>query len=308
MPPRLRYLGGKFMVMFDGGLPQQAVMYGGSHAALSAVKFVRGGNYGNALDWTIQPSLDTPGYFALLGDHGCRFIRVLFNPDRYIGEALYRHAVDQVVHNIWQAGEFPLIAPQDLPSADTLSKRIELGAQVCQLMAQTYKGQSVWIEICNEPQEFDTWAQWKPVAETYIKTIRGIDRNALVIVPFESWSKDGRGAATDPITDVRVDLYDGHAYVPPSEVQARFGTAARAGLPVLIGEYGGDANYMAQMDRALQAMNPPPVAVAPWAFTIKGQDSMPLVESANGAELSFTPAGAMVANAFDSWLDGKMLK
>jgi hypothetical protein len=305
MPPRLRFLDGRFVVVFDHGTPQPAVMYADHRSALKAVSFIRGGNYGNALDWTTQPALDTAGYFALLGEHGCRFIRVLFDPDRYLNQPLYAHAIDQVVQNIWQAGEYPLISPQDLPTADDPGKRIELGQEVCRKMAQTYKGTSVWIEVCNEPHEFTTWAQWKPVAEEYVKTIRGVDPNAFVVVPFEFWSKDGSGAAADPIRDVRVDLYDGHAYVAPGDVQSRFGPAAKAGLPVLIGEYGGDADYLTRLDRAIQNMTPQPVAVAPWAFTIPGQDKLPLVASDSGAHLEFTPAGQAVVNDFDAWLSGR---
>lgn len=281
--------------------------YSGDPRGLSAVSFVRGGNYGNALDWTFTPTYNNPGYFTLLGDTGCHFIRTLFDPDRYLEEPAYQHAVDQVVQNIWAAGLYPLIAPQDLPKGDTLAEREDKGQRLVEMLARKYKGQSVWIEIVNEPHEYSTWGEWKPVAARYVKAIRAIDPNAFVVVPFESWSKDGRGAAKSPITDVHVDLYDGHAYVNPAQVPALFGTPARAGLPVLIGEYGGGAAYLRQMDAALQH-TAGLMAVAPWAFTVKGQDSLPLVADGSTAVLRFTPAGQVIADDYAQWDAGRKVE
>jgi hypothetical protein len=304
MPPRLKVVDRKFVKVDDNS---PVALYD-SDKALTSVGFVRGGNYGNALDWDLHPALDTPGYFVLLGDIGCRFVRMLFDPDRYLNQDMYQHAVDQVVQNIWQAGEYPLIAGQDLPKGDTLQARIDGGLAVCRLLALKYTGKPVWIELANEPHEFDTWKDWKPVAEKYIKTIRGIDSDAFIVVPFESWQKDGRGAAADPITDTHVDLYDGHAYIYPKDVEVRYGSATKAGLPVIIGEYGGNAAYLTQMNEAFQALSPSPLAIAPWAFTIKGQDALPLVANAEGADIQFTPAGQAVVHAYKLWMQGKKLE
>jgi len=303
IPPRLRVKNGRFETV--AGKPYH--FYSDSPQGLSAVSFVRGGNYGNALDWTVNPTYNNPGYFTLLGDMGCHFIRALFNPDRYLEQPAYEHAVDQVVQNIWAAGLYPLIAPQDLPDGDTREQRAEQGLKVVQMLAEKYKGQSAWLEIVNEPHEYASWAEWKPVAEQYVKAIRAIDPDAFVVVPFEGYSKDGRGAAKDPITDVAVDLYDGHAYVDPSQVATLFGTPARVGLPVLVGEYGGGADYLHRMDVALQHAGPLK-AVAPWAFTVKGQDSLPLISDGSTAVLRYTPAGQTIADDYARWDSGKKVE
>lgn len=303
-PPRVSVASGRFVYANAAHAP--ASLYADDPGALTAVSFVRGGNYGNAVTWTDQPALDTPGFFALLGDTGCRFVRFNYNPDKYLSRPMYQHVVDQVVQNIWQAGEYPLIAPQDLPNGNTLPERIASGNRLAQMVAAKYKGLPVWIEVCNEPHEFGTWAAWKPVAEQYAKTIRAIDPSAFVVVPFENYSKDGRGAAASPITDTHVDLYDGHAYVGAADVQSLFGPATKAGLPVLIGEFGGtDPVYLKSVALALQSLRPSPVAIAPWAFTIKGQDALPLVDSSTGASITYTPAGQVIADAYGSWLGGK---
>ncbi len=300
IPMRVRVKAGHFV-----SLAGHAHTLYDSPVATRAVKFARGGNYGNAIIWTIFPQLNTPGYFTLLREMGCRYMRFNFNPDRYAAEPLYQHAVDQVVQNILAAGLYPLISPQDLPKGRNLEQRIDRGLAVVKMMAEKYAGQSVWLEICNEPQEFDTWADWKPVAERYVKAIREIDPNALVVVPFEKWSKDGRGAAKDPITSVAVDLYDGHAYLKPDEIKANFSPAAN--LPLLIGEYGGnDPAFLHSIDRTLQDL-PGVVAAGPWAFTVKGQDTLPLIENGDTAELSYTPSGRAIADDYAAWNRGRRL-
>lgn len=303
VPPRLRVKGGKFVTL--DGKPHN--FYSDAPAARRAVSFVRGGNYGNAIVWTLTPELNRPGYFVLLRDLGCRFIRVNFNPDRY-PQPIYQHAVDQVVQNIWAAGLYPLLAPQDLPQGESVAKRVEKGLRVVKLLTSKYEGKSVWIELCNEPHVLDTWAAWKPVAIEYARAIREIDPNAFIVAPFEGYGKDGRAAAKDPLPKDLVDVYDGHAYVGPQEVAARFGTAIQAGLPVLIGEYGGgNASYLAQMNHAFQSLSPAPLAIAPWAFTIAGQDSLPLIANGATATLKFTPPGQAVANAYDAWGEGRKI-
>ncbi|HEV2471103.1 MAG TPA: cellulase family glycosylhydrolase, partial [Chthonomonadales bacterium] len=221
---------------------QRFLTAGGQPAFLSpssAVGFTLGGNYGNALDWTIRPALDTPGYFVLLKGLGCRFMRVLFNPDRFLAEPVYQHAVDQVVQNIWAAGLYPVVCPQDLPGGGSLNERVKRGLYVVQALATIYKDKSVWLEICNEPHLFSDWKSWKPVAEQYAAAVRRVDPDAFIVVPLEGYSKDARAAARDPITSIRVDLYDAHAYVAAKRVPELYGPALKAGLPLMIGEYGG---------------------------------------------------------------------
>lgn len=301
IPPRLRVRNARFERL--DGTPHN--FYPDHPAALSGVKFVRGGNYGNAILWTLRPALNNPGYFTLLKDLGCRWMRFNFNPDRYLGEPVYQHAVDQVVENIWAAGLYPVVSPQNLPQGASRDEQAEKGLAVVRALAARYKGKSAWLQICNEPHEFKTWAEWKPVATRYVKAIREIDPEAFVVVPFEDFSKDGRGAAKDPIRDVRVDLYDGHAYVGPEQVSTLFGPAITAGLPVMLGEYGGGGPYLKQIHTALQSLSPAPLAVGPWAFTIAGQDSLPLIADGSTAELRFTEAGQAVASDFELWLGGK---
>lgn len=302
VPPRLRVRNRKWETL-DG---KPFDFYESTPAARQAVSFVRGGNYGNAVTWTIRPALNTPGYFALLREMGCRWIRVNFNPDRFPDEPVYQHAVDQVVENIWSAGLYPVLCPQSLPTGGSREEQVTKAERVVQTLAGRFRGKSVWLEICNEPHEFATWADWKPVAVRLVKAIRSIDPEAFVIVPFEGYGKDGRAAAKDPIHDVAVDLYDGHAYVEPGQLGMLYGPAIQAGLPLMLGEYGGGPDYLKQMHGALEKLPTGLLAAGPWAFTITGQDSLPLILDGSTAELRFTPAGQVIALDYAAWETGKL--
>ncbi len=304
IPPRLLVKNQKFQTL--SGKPYD--FYSDNPSGKKAVGFVRGGNYGNAVVWTINPLLNSPGYFTLLGEMGCKYLRFCFNPDRYLAEEMYRHVVDQIVQNIWAARIYPLLCPQDLPAGDSLDQRIAKGKKVAELMAIAYKGKSVWLEILNEPHDFKTWKKWKPIAVQYVKAIRAIDPDAFVVVPFEEWSKDGRSASKDPISDTRVDLYDGHAYLEPKEVAERYQSAIAAGLPTLIGEYGGlNGEYLREMNLAIQNLPVSPMASGPWAFTIYGQDKLALVQDGGSASLKMTPAGQSVRDDYANWDAGKKI-
>ncbi len=301
IPKRVQVKNRKFVTL-DG---QPADLYRDMPDALSGVKFIRGGNYGNSICWTIVPAQNRPEYFQQLREFGLRFVRINFQADRFLEEELYRSVVDQFVQNVWSAGLYPIISPQEFPRAKTDPLRVELTVRLLKMMATKYKDQPVWYHILNEPYIFQTWDKWKPVATRFVKTIRAIDPDAFVIVPFEGWAVDGRGAAADPIRDVRVDLYDAHAYINPAEFNDRYGPAVRAGLPVLIGEYGGGtAAYLSRMDTVIQNM-PGIVAIAPWAFTVPGMDFLALVENSNENGLTFTETGKAIQTDFMIWNSGR---
>ena len=300
-PVRLRVRSNRFETLAGEGHD----FYAARPAAKKAVRFVRGGNYGNAITWKANPELNHPGYFVLLKEMGCCFLRFNFNPDRFLEERVYQHAVEQVVENMWTAGLYPIIAPQDLPSGRNVEERIEKGERVCRLMAARFKDKSVWIEVCNEPHEFVTWEAWKPVALRYVHAVRAVDPEAFVIVPFENYSRDGRGAARSPLPRGEVDLYDGHAYVAPKDMVALFAPALKAGLPVMIGEYGGGADFLRKVDAQLQEL-PGLMAAGPWAFTIYGEDALALIRSGATAELKYTPSGQVIADDYARWDAGKL--
>lgn len=301
LPPRLRVRRCKFETA-DGA---SSDLYADQHGAQSGVNFIRGGNFGNAICWTATPALNRADYFRQLREMGLRFIRVNYSADRYLEQPYYPRTLEQVVRNIWSAGLYPLLAPQDLPKGASDSERITKLTRLLEQVAAQFKGKPVWLEVLNEPYAFPTWSKWKPAAVRLVRAIRAVDADAFCVVPFESWAKDGRAAAADPITEVRVDLYDGHAYLKPEEVSDHFASAIRAGLPVMLGEFGGGASYLREMVQSIQKLPRGLVAVAPWAFTMPGQDAIPLIEQATEKDITFTQSGKVIADAYRTWNTGR---
>lgn len=310
LPPRLTIVGGQWQT-----LDSKAFDWCPSTAPLccSAVAFVRGGNYGNALTWTNNPDYNTPGFFSVLRFKGLRWIRTNFDPDKYLASAAYQHSVDQVVQNQLSGGLYPIIGPQNMPTssageADRDAKHLTL----IKALATKYNGLPVWLNLCNEPSNLATWAQCKPVMEAAAQAVRAIDPQAFVICPFNGYSTGSTAdAAASPITSVHIDLLDYHAYNAPDVFAQNTAPALAAGLPVLVGEYGGgDAAYLNSMDIAFQKAwiaHKSLMGAGPWAFTHMGQDSLPLVADGSGAVVTFTPSGQQVIADYALWDAGTLL-
>nr|BAF57329.1 putative glycosyl hydrolase family5 [uncultured symbiotic protist of Hodotermopsis sjoestedti] len=79
-------------------------------------------------------------------------------------------------------------------------------------VVNNYKGKSnVIYEIFNEP-ESASWSQIKSYSINLIKTIRGIDSNAFILVPTPNWDQYVEQAAADPITEYSNIAYTIHIY------------------------------------------------------------------------------------------------
>ena len=304
LPPRLVVSGGRWVTL-DG----QAFNWGSisTPKSMSAVTFVRGGDFGNAVVWTDSPLNNTPQYFALLRYSGLRWIRTNYDSDKYLSSPIYQHLVDQIVQNQLQGGLYPIIGPQGLPSSSQgTAGQIAQLVKLQQIIAAKYLGLPVWINLCNEPHELGDWVSCSAAMQSAASAVRAIDPNALITCPFEGYSKGSTAnAAKAPIAATHIDLYDYHAYNTPDELHANLLPALAAGMPILVGEYGGgDGAYLHAINIALQQLSATYfnlLAAGPWAFTTPGQDSLPLVESVSGATLKFTPQGAQVSLDFNSW-------
>ena len=89
LPPRLRVSNGQ-LVKLDGA-PYN--IYEGTTGA-NAITAIRGGNYGNQYLWSEAPDFNRTGYFSSLKFLGHKFLRLLFNPDKYIADKIYRNRIE----------------------------------------------------------------------------------------------------------------------------------------------------------------------------------------------------------------------
>lgn len=108
-------------------------------------------------------------------------------------------------------------------------------------MAELYADHNnVLYEICNEPNGSTSWNDIKSYAEEIIPVIRTYDHDAVVIVGTPNWSQYVDQAAAEPITDYDNIMYALHFYAATHTDSLRntMVSAANAGLPIFVSEYG----------------------------------------------------------------------
>ncbi|BDI30981.1 hypothetical protein CCAX7_30320 [Capsulimonas corticalis] len=261
--------------------------------------FFLGGNYGNAIATIGSAANDTPTFFKLLrAEAGLTVLRTNFDPERYEAETLYRKKVSQIVENMLSAGVVPCLSPQDMPPGASLEERAAKLEVVDKRMATDFAGKPVIFDVLNEPHEYTTWAQWKPVAVSLARAVKAANPKAFVVVESEGFAEDMSAASESPIGEGLVDLYGWHSY---HASLAELPKKAGHGIPVWLEEYHNTgAAFHAELPKI-----PNLKGLAAWAWTTPGQDGLPLVKSVNGAELTLSASGEKIAAYYRHWRDGE---
>lgn len=110
-----------------------------------------------------------------------------------------------------------------------------------QELAEKYKdNNNILYEICNEPNGGTSWNQVRSYAQSVIEVIRNIDQNAVILVGTPTWSQDVDVAAKNPIKGYQNIMYTLHFYANTHGdfYRAKAATAIKAGLPLLVSEFG----------------------------------------------------------------------
>lgn len=122
-------------------------------------------------------------------------------------------------------------------------------------IAKKYSGYgNVLYEICNEPNGGGgSWKNIKSYAKTIIKTIRSVNKNAVIIVGTPTWSQEVDKALADPITGYKNIAYAFHFYAGThkADLRSRLESVTKKGLPVIVTEFGiSDASGNGRVDTA----------------------------------------------------------
>ncbi len=108
-------------------------------------------------------------------------------------------------------------------------------------MATNYgKYPNIIYELFNEPDQ-ESWKEVKAYSEELIKTIRGIDKNNVILVGCPHWDQDVNLPASDPIKNVTNVMYTMHFYAATHKqyLRTRCDEALAKGLPLFISESAG---------------------------------------------------------------------
>ena len=123
-------------------------------------------------------------------------------------------------------------------------------------MAQQYASyNNVIYEICNEPCKGATWGDVKFYASEVIPSIRSYDKDAVILIGTPNWSQDVDEAVKDPVTGYDNIMYTLHFYAEThkEDLQNKLKSAADAGLPIFVSEFGicsADGNGQVDIDSA----------------------------------------------------------
>ncbi len=276
----------------DKGDPSRYPRLADALAPLPGLPLTLGGNYGNAINWTITPENNSAAFFRLLANIGLKVLRVNYNADLALNEPAYSHQVQQVAYHMLQGGLVPCLAPQELPAGATMADRENNLVTLSTRMAQAFAGLPVILDVLNEPHQYGTWAAWKPVAQRCCEAIRAASPHAYITVGFEGYSKDGRAASADPLPDGLCDVYGWHPYLPAEQIVQAAGT-----LPVAAWEYhDGSPEFHAALTQI-----PNLKLIAAWAWTTPGQDEINLLDSTAGGMLTPGTVGLQILRCYHQW-------
>jgi len=305
--PRLRVSNGQ-LVKLDG-TPYN--IYEGTTGA-NAITAIRGGNYGNQYLWSEAPDYNRTGYFSSLKFLGHKFLRLLFNPDKYIVDQIYRNRIQDTIGKMLSAGCHVIAGPQHIPTGNDLYEKSQGFYKLVELMANNWKGLPVWVSITNEPNDIGDWSLCKPILEKAATIYRSIDADAFIICPTSKWSKENTTPEANNLIDsALVDAYAYHAYNNASEVIPNLKPLLDTGVAVIVEEYGcGDVEWQKGINIEMQKLSklyPNLIAFATWAWTRAGEDACPMVEDGNLANVKLTATGQMQAKDLQTWDNGNFI-
>ncbi|MDO5145684.1 MAG: cellulase family glycosylhydrolase [Eubacteriales bacterium] len=149
--------------------------------------------------------------------------------------------IDKGVRYATDLGMYVIIDWHILSDGNPLTHKKE-AKKFFRKMAKKYKNYgNVMYEICNEPNGGGgSWKNIKKYAKPVIKTIRKVNKKAIVIVGTPTWSQEIDKPQNDPITGYKNVAYSFHFYAGThkADLRSRLKTAAKNGVPVIVTEFG----------------------------------------------------------------------
>lgn len=208
--------------------------------------FVIKGVSTHGLSW--YPQYVQKKSFQSLKNRGVNTIRLAMYTEEYNGycnsgkdnqknlEAL----IDKGVKAATSLGMYVIIDWHILSDGNPLTHKKE-AKTFFKKMAKKYNSyNNVLFEICNEPNGSDgSWKNIRSYANTIIKTIRSVNKKAIIIVGTPTWSQDVDQAAANPLSGKNI-AYAFHFYASThkQDLRNKLEAAVKKGLPVIVTEFG----------------------------------------------------------------------
>jgi len=233
--------------------------------------------------------------FASLKKRGVNTVRLAMYTEEYggyccSGKAKQRELkklLDTGVQAAKDLGMYVIIDWHILSDGNPLKNKSQAKKFFKEIAAKYASCSNVLFEICNEPNGGEgSWTNIRKYAREMIKTIRKVNRKAIIIVGTPTWSQDVDVAAQKPLAGKNI-VYAFHFYAATHrEVLRRKLTAAvKKGLPVLVTEFGiseaiGNGTVStSQGNRWMKLLNKYKIGRVCWNLSNKAENSALLKSS-----------------------------
>ncbi|MBR1743795.1 MAG: glycoside hydrolase family 5 protein [Lachnospiraceae bacterium] len=207
--------------------------------------FVIKGVSTHGLSWF--PQYANKKAFQTLKKKGVNTIRLAMYTEEYNGycnsgtenQKKLKSLISKGVKAASELGMYVIIDWHILSDGNPLTHKAE-AKKFFKTMAKKYNGKkNVFFEICNEPNGAGDWSSIKKYANAVIKTIRSVNKKAVIIVGTPTWSQDVDTAAASPLKGSNL-VYALHFYAAThgQYLRDKYELAIKKGLPVLVTEFG----------------------------------------------------------------------
>lgn len=202
----------------------------------------------HGINWDVgYPYVNEEAFCNLRDEWGVNCIRVAMYTEDYNGYCVTDAAgrkklletIDAAVKATKKLGMYVIIDWHILNDQNPKKHQKEAN-RFFKKVAKKYKNCShVLYEICNEPNGSTTWSDVKSYAKSVVKTIRSVDKKAVIIVGTPTWSQDVDVASKSPLKGAKNIMYSFHFYAATHKESYRekVKTALNNGLPVICTEF-----------------------------------------------------------------------
>lgn len=184
--------------------------------------------------------------FASLKKLGANTVRLPIYTEEYGGycsggnKKQLKKLVDKGVKAATELGMYVIIDWHILQDGNPLQHKKAAKKFFKEIAKKYAKRNNVLFEICNEPNGGGgSWTNIRKYAKTVIKTIRSVNKKAIIIVGTPTWSQDVDVAAKNPLKGKNI-AYAFHFYAATHKeyLREKLKVAVKAGLPIVVTEFG----------------------------------------------------------------------
>lgn len=257
--------------------------------------FVIKGVSTHGLSW--YPQYVNKKAFASLKKMGANTIRLAMYTEEYMGyctggkenQKKLRKLIDKGVKAATELGMYVIIDWHILSDGNPLTHK-KAAKSFFKTVAKKYSGyQNVLYEICNEPNGGGgSWDNIRKYAKTMVKTIRSVNKKAIIIVGTPTWSQDLEQPLNKKVSGKNI-VYAFHFYAAThkQDLRNRVEAVLKKGLPVLVTEFslseasGNGAVSVQEANKWMKLFNKYNVGRVCWNLSNKNETSSMIKSSCN---------------------------